>query len=127
MKKIKSKLILCLLLFGVLLTNNTFASSNKVSYVESGKLKFFTLRVNIHNSKSTSHTISGEYQSGPSGHGMVYYTKRGIAVQPPKKVNGTGQSSYWNASFKLPVGNIYKAETHVTSKGLKDYVTDYLD
>ena len=126
MKKIKSKLILCLLLFGVLLTNNTFASSNKVSYVESGKLKFFTLRVNIHNSKSTSHTISGEYQSGPYGYGRVYYTKRGI-VQAPKIVYGTGQSSYWRATFELKTGNIYKAETYVTSKGLKDYVTDYLD
>ena len=126
MKKIKMKIILCFLLFGVFITNNTFASSNKISYTESGKVKFFTVRVNIHNSKSTSHTISGEYQSGPSGYGLVYYSHNGVTKA--EEVHGTGQSSYWRATFELKTGNIIQARTYVTSKGLKDsYVTDYLN
>ncbi|MFL8888299.1 hypothetical protein ACWOAQ_03875 [Helcococcus kunzii] len=125
MKSIKNKIFLCCIISCLLLTNpSAFASSNKIAYRESGKTKYYRVTVTINNSKSTTHTISGEYQSGPSGHGMVYFTIRG-EVQESVKVNGTGQSSYWYASYKLSVGNIYKAQTYVLTKGLNDYVTDY--
>ncbi|MCT1796800.1 hypothetical protein [Helcococcus kunzii] len=125
MKSIKNKIFLCCIISCLLLTNpSAFASSNKIAYRESGKTKYYRVTVTINNSKSTTHTISGEYQSGPSGHGMVYYTKNGMQ-QKPKKVYGTGQSSYWYASYKLSVGNIYKAQTFVGTKGLNHSVTDY--
>ena len=128
MKKIKKKALVYFFVFIMLISKNiALASSNKIGYYESGVKKYFTVSVSILDSKHSYHTISGEYQSGPSGYGRVFYTYNGRVVggKYGKKVYGQGSLSYWTAAFSVKVGNIFKARTFVEAKGIKGYVTDY--
>lgn len=121
MKKIKS--IVLVALVALLTCTISYASSNKVSYNEGGKKKFFTVNVYITSSKNSSHSVTGEYNSYPTGYGRIYYTYNGRSES--KVVYGVSNSSYWSGGSNLTYGNIYRASTTVTSKGLNKTVTDY--
>lgn len=120
--KIFSLIFLLSLFF---METETLASSNRFPYYEEGRTKYYTVRVSKVNNTTSAHTISGEVYSGPIGHGYIYYTMNGN--YDLKRVNGTGSSSYWNGSGRIPTGNIYRATTTVTSKGLNNTVTDYFN
>lgn len=121
MKKIKS--IALVALVALLTSTISYASSNKFSYNEGGKTKVFTVSVYITSGKNSSHTIAGEYNSYPTGYGKIYFMYNGR--RESKVVYGASNSSYWSAGSNLTYGNIYRASTTVTSKGLNKTVTDY--
>lgn len=62
MKKSVKLFLSCMIFIFIISTSVSEASSNKFGYYESGVKKYFTVYVNIRDTKYSSHTISGEYQ-----------------------------------------------------------------
>lgn len=93
----------------LLLLISTLVLQTKIVEAASSWYGGYRVSVSIaSDSRSSSHTITGE---NPGGFGLGYYTKRGNRYS--FKVKGTASKSTWTAYKSIKTGRIYKAETHI--------------
>lgn len=107
----KSK-ILCLVICVLsLISIIGFAAENTYYYYKDGEKKFFTVSANI-DGRHTTHQITGDDYSYPSGNATVSYHLHGVVKVD--KIYGTSYRSYWYTSYNAPA-DVFRATTTVTT------------